>query len=68
MTRLSTTAGDTAGDAAPGTVVHHDGAFGHSDYPRSSNGQLRMPGYNMAVIVAGMTGQDGRPDLTARGE
>ena len=68
ITRLSTEAGDTTGDAAPGTVVHHDGASGHSEYPRSSNGQLRMPGYNMAVILAGMTGQDGRPDLTVKGQ
>jgi hypothetical protein len=69
ITRLSTHAGDTTGDAAPGTTVHHDGASGHSEYPRNGdNGQLRMPGYNMAVVVAGMTGQDGRPDLTKRGE
>ncbi|WP_245535323.1 alpha/beta hydrolase [Segniliparus rotundus] len=69
ITRLSTEAGDTTGDAAPGTTVHHDGAHGHSEYPRKGdNGQLRMPGYNMSVIVAGMTGQDGRPDLTKRGE
>ncbi|MGL6236856.1 MAG: alpha/beta hydrolase [Segniliparus sp.] len=68
FTQLSAQAGDTTGDAAPGTTVHHDGASGHSDYPRSSNGQLRMPGYNMSVIVAGMTGQDGRPDLTVKGK
>ncbi|ADG97688.1 protein of unknown function DUF1023 [Segniliparus rotundus DSM 44985] len=69
ITRLSTHAGDTTGDAAPGATVHHEGASGHSEYGRNGdNGQLRMPGYNMAVVVAGMTGQDGRPDLTRKGE
>lgn len=47
--RLSTAAGTTADG------VKHDGAFGHAEYARTGeNGELRMSGYNLAVIVAGL--------------
>lgn len=33
----------------------HERAYGHSEYPRSgSNGELRMSGYNMAAVLAGL--------------
>lgn len=35
--------------------VHREGATGHSEYPRSGdNGALRTPGYNTAVVIAGL--------------
>ncbi|MEU6563344.1 alpha/beta hydrolase [Nocardia nova] len=45
-------------ETAPTTTddgVHRDGATGHSEYPRTGdNGQLRTPGWNTAMIVAGL--------------
>jgi len=36
----------------------HERAYGHSEYPRlGSNGELRMSGYNMAAILAGLPGE-----------
>ncbi|MGL4306276.1 MAG: alpha/beta hydrolase [Mycobacteriaceae bacterium] len=41
--------------------VFHERASTHSDYPRNgSNGELRMSGYNIAVIAAGL------PELASR--
>ncbi|MFF0457303.1 alpha/beta hydrolase [Nocardia africana] len=35
--------------------VHRDGATGHSEYPRpGDNGQLRTPGWNTAMVIAGL--------------
>ncbi|MQY24368.1 alpha/beta hydrolase [Nocardia macrotermitis] len=35
--------------------VQRDGATGHSQYPRlGDNGQLRTPGWNLAMVVAGL--------------
>ncbi|MGV7852406.1 alpha/beta hydrolase family protein, partial [Mycobacterium kansasii] len=33
----------------------HERAYGHSEYARmGSNGELRMSGYNMAAVLAGL--------------
>ncbi len=38
--------------------IHRDGATGHSEYPRlGANQQLRTPGWNTAMIVAGLPDQ-----------
>ncbi|MGB3484776.1 MAG: alpha/beta hydrolase [Mycobacterium sp.] len=35
--------------------IWHEGATGHSEYPRfGSNGELRTPGHNMAAVVGGV--------------
>lgn len=40
----------------------HERAYGHSDYARTgSNGQLRMSGYNMAAVLAGLPDDVVRP-------
>ena len=42
-----------------------DGATGHSEYPRlGSNGMLRTPGYNLAIIASGLGASN--PDLLVR--
>jgi hypothetical protein len=50
MTQLSVNTGVGPGDGAV-----HERAYGHSEYARDgSNGQLRMSGYNMAAVLAGL--------------
>ncbi|MGC0362275.1 hypothetical protein ABH922_000259 [Rhodococcus sp. 27YEA15] len=47
--RLSTATGITADG------VLHERAFGHAEYARTGdNGELRMSGYNLAVVLAGL--------------
>ncbi|MDI9916532.1 alpha/beta hydrolase [Rhodococcus sp. IEGM 1379] len=47
--RLSTAEGITPDG------VKHERAFGHAEYARTGdNGELRMAGYNLAVVVAGL--------------
>lgn len=47
--RLSTAEGITPDG------VKHERAFGHAEYARTGdNGELRMTGYNLAVVVAGL--------------
>ncbi len=45
----------------PATVPdgrHLEGASGHSQYPRmGSNGHLRTTGYNLAAVLAGLSGK-----------
>jgi Alpha/beta hydrolase len=54
FTNLSTYPG-FALPAPLGDGQWHEGAYGHSEYPRlGENGILRMSGYNMAAIVAGL--------------
>ena len=54
FTHLDTDAATTADG------VTRQGATGHSDYPRSGdNGELRTPGYNTAVVIAGLAGEPG---------
>ncbi len=44
----------------------HEPAVGHSDYPRiGRNGELRMSGYNMAAILAGLPDKTVRPNALA---
>ncbi|MFA5707345.1 alpha/beta hydrolase [Mycolicibacterium sp.] len=44
-----------------------EGASGHSEYPRlGSNAVLRTPGYNLAIVAAGLA--DRRPELLIREE
>jgi hypothetical protein len=51
MTQLSVNTGVGPGDGAV-----HERAYGHSEYARDgSNGQLRMSGYNMAAVLAGIS-------------
>lgn len=55
LTELSSQAGFDPGG------VWRDGVYGHADYPRTfqdvaGNSQLRMSGYNLAVIAAGLPG------------
>lgn len=54
MTELSTSTGlALGGDYGDGQL--HERAYGHSEYARmGSNGQLRMSGYNMAAVLAGL--------------
>ena len=50
MTQLSVNTG-----IGPGDHELHERAYGHSEYARDgSNGQLRMSGYNMAAVLAGL--------------
>lgn len=50
FTQLSVNTGIGPGDGAT-----HERAWGHSEYARDgSNGQLRMSGYNMASVLAGL--------------
>jgi hypothetical protein len=65
MTPLSSRDGygfsDTYGDAE-----FHERAYGHSDYARTgSDGELRMSGYNMAVVLAGLPDDLVRPGAVA---
>jgi hypothetical protein len=54
MTELSVNTG-TAPGLPLGDGNLHERAYGHSEYPRDgSNGQLRMSGYNMAAVLAGL--------------
>jgi len=54
FTELSVNSG--AGLPAPyGDGQWHERAYGHSEYPRfGDNGELRMSGYNMAAVLAGL--------------
>jgi Alpha/beta hydrolase len=55
MTQLSTSTGLALGGAY-GDGRLHERAYGHTEYARTgSNGELRMSGYNMAAILAGLT-------------
>lgn len=43
----------------PATIegVEYEGVYGHSDYPRNgNNGRVRISGYNVASVVAGLPG------------
>ncbi|MCV7124178.1 hypothetical protein H7H53_14010, partial [Mycobacterium lacus] len=54
MTELSTSTGVVLGGEY-GDGQLHERAYGHSEYARmGSNGELRMSGYNMAVVLAGL--------------
>ncbi|MBF6453650.1 hypothetical protein IU432_09385 [Nocardia cyriacigeorgica] len=45
--------------------VYREDSNGHSEYPQSgANGRLRTSGYNMAIVLAGLTGED--PPLEVR--
>lgn len=58
--RLGTDASQSGG---PGAM--REGATGHSEYPRlGSNGMLRTPGYNLAIIASGLGASN--PDLLVR--
>ncbi|BBX72246.1 alpha/beta hydrolase family protein [Mycobacterium shinjukuense] len=54
MTELSTSTGVVLGhEYGDGNL--HERAYGHSEYARmGSNGELRMSGYNMAAVLAGL--------------
>ncbi|ORB53327.1 alpha/beta hydrolase [Mycobacterium persicum] len=54
MTELSTSTGlALGGHYGDGNL--HERAYGHSEYARmGSNGELRMSGYNMAAVLAGL--------------
>ena len=54
MTQLSVDTG-TAPGGSLGDGMLHERAYGHSEYARDgSNGQLRMSGYNLAAVLAGL--------------
>lgn len=54
MTELSTDT-DYAPGGRNGDGQLHERAYGHSEYARTgSNGELRMSGYNLAVVLAGL--------------
>jgi hypothetical protein len=54
MTPLSTSTGLALGGPY-GDGQLHERAYGHSEYARNgSNGELRMSGYNMAAVLAGL--------------
>ncbi|WP_155763948.1 alpha/beta hydrolase [Mycobacterium asiaticum] len=54
MTALSSLGGYAFGESY-GDGEFHERAYGHSDYARmGSNGELRMSGYNMAAVLAGL--------------
>ena len=54
MTALSTSTG-LALNKEYGDGALHERAYGHNEYTQlGSNGQLRMSGYNMAVVLAGL--------------
>lgn len=54
MTALSVGTGVAPGGAV-GDGLLHERAYGHSEYARDgSNNQLRMSGYNMAAVLAGL--------------
>jgi hypothetical protein len=54
FTELSTQTGMAPGGTA-GDGHLHERAYGHSEYARDgSNGELRMSGYNLAAVLAGL--------------
>lgn len=54
FTELSTQTGVAPGGTA-GDGHLHERAYGHSEYARDgSNGELRMSGYNLAAVLAGL--------------
>jgi hypothetical protein len=54
MTQLSIDTGAAPGGSL-GDGMLHERAYGHSEYARDgSNGQLRMSGYNLAAVLAGL--------------
>ncbi|BAX94196.1 alpha/beta hydrolase [Mycobacterium shigaense] len=54
FTELSTQTGWAPGSIA-GDGQLHERAYGHSEYARDgSNGELRMSGYNLAAVLAGL--------------
>jgi hypothetical protein len=54
MTPLSTSTGLALGGPY-GDGQLHERAYGHSEYARNgSNGELRMSGYNLAAVLAGL--------------
>lgn len=59
--RLSTDAAVTGLDQLPREASH-----GHSDYPRSVDGELRTSGYNLAIIAAGLADDPEYPNLLVR--
>ena len=62
MTELSVNGG-----VAPDGKLH-ERAHGHSEYPAlGSNNELRMSGYNMAAVLAGLPEQTVRPRVLAPG-
>lgn len=62
MTELS-----VDGGIAPDGKLH-ERAYGHSEYPRTgSNNELRMSGYNMAAVLAGLPDKVVRPRALAPG-
>jgi hypothetical protein len=65
MTPLSSHEGYALGGAY-GDGQFRERAYGHSDYARTgSNGELRMSGYNMAAVLAGLPDDLIRPGTVA---
>jgi hypothetical protein len=65
MTPLSSHEGYGLGGAY-GDGQFRERAYGHSDYARTgSNGELRMSGYNMAAVLAGLPDDVVRPGTVA---
>lgn len=65
MTALSSRDGYAFGGRY-GDGQFHERAYGHSDYARlGSNGELRMSGYNMAAVLAGLPQDLIRPGIVA---
>lgn len=61
MTELSVATGVAPG-GAHGDGLSHERAYGHSEYAREgSNNQLRMSGYNMAAVLAGLPDEAIKP-------
>ena len=59
LERLSTDA------SSPDFGGPREAATGHSEYPRlGTNGQLRTPGYNLAIVASGLA--ERRPELLIR--
>lgn len=67
MTALSSLDGYAFGERN-GDGAFHERAYGHSDYARlGSNGELRMSGYNMAAVLAGLPQDLIRPGVVTPG-
>jgi hypothetical protein len=61
FTELSTQTGWAPGGSA-GDGHLHERAYGHSEYARDgSNGELRMSGYNLAAVLAGLPNDTVKP-------
>lgn len=61
FTELSTQTGWAPGGTA-GDGHLHERAYGHSEYARDgSNGELRMSGYNLAAVLAGLPNETVKP-------